>query len=294
MKRRGRVPGQLVHHYLLTKFNVAIDYARHKGQHVDRRWLSHRWSLFEQFCLPSVLGQTTSEFTWLIYCSNETPEPYRSHLNELAARHSRIEVAYLEGATSGEHFESWASVTGHPVAPFVLTSRLDNDDALSSGYMACVRKSALRYLTSSSDFSRGPHLWNFPVGYQYSKGKTYGRLDPRGPFLSLLEDSRSDNGIATVLSLSHREASLSIQTTQVWTRPAWLQVIHGENLANRIAGIRLLVNPASRIRFNPDIAPRETRLDAWGEVLESVGHYGLAGARSLIGGRLAVRRSGSH
>ena len=62
-------------HYLLTRFNVALPDS--SGINLQPAWLDPRIDLFRRFCLPAVEAQTTKDFTWLIMCDPETPDPQR-------------------------------------------------------------------------------------------------------------------------------------------------------------------------------------------------------------------------
>lgn len=49
----------MTHHYLLTRFNLALWQEDKNGQTIDREeWIRKRLKLFETYCLPSVAGQT--------------------------------------------------------------------------------------------------------------------------------------------------------------------------------------------------------------------------------------------
>ena len=52
----------MMHHYLLTRFNLALWQEDKNGQTIDRgEWLRKRLKLFETYCLPSVAGQELSD-----------------------------------------------------------------------------------------------------------------------------------------------------------------------------------------------------------------------------------------
>ena len=66
-------------HVILTRFNIASP-----GREVAIRnspgWLDRRFGLFEQFCLPSIAGQTERNFHWLIYFDKDTPAEFRERI----------------------------------------------------------------------------------------------------------------------------------------------------------------------------------------------------------------------
>lgn len=49
----------MIHHYFLTRFNLALWQEDKNGKTIDRgKWLERRMDFFETYCLPSVMGQT--------------------------------------------------------------------------------------------------------------------------------------------------------------------------------------------------------------------------------------------
>lgn len=50
-------------HLIVTRFNLQLwDGAKP----LDVAWLAHRFELFEQYCYPSVVGQTEQNFKWFV------------------------------------------------------------------------------------------------------------------------------------------------------------------------------------------------------------------------------------
>jgi Putative rhamnosyl transferase len=270
-----------LNHLLLTRFNLPINYARRPGQHGDRAWLEHRWALFQEYCIPSVLGQTNHDFIWIIFCWDGTPEWYRARLDGLTKSDVRVEVAYLSTSTSGEHLPRLATQRGFDLGPYLLTTRLDNDDAIATSYMETVRYAAQRERRRGSEL---PRVLNTPVGYQLSRGKPYLRVDTKGPFVSMLERAETGRDLSTILAVSHRELAHVFSSRQVWTLPSWLQVLHGENLANELLGLRV---PAARALWRFPVPRPEPGEETKGERVLDVIRTGAGnGAR---GSRVAVR-----
>ena len=229
-------------HFLLTKFNLPISYSTRAGQHADDRWMADRWHLFETHCLPSVLAQSNPDFTWVIFCWDQTSDTYRRKLDAVAQANEHVVIAYLATSTQGEHLADVARDRGLVFGPHLLTSRIDNDDAMATDYVNRVQVAARKELARSAP--RIPHVWNLPIGYQLSNGRRYVHFEPQGPFVSLLENSTTADNASTVLSLSHRDIKNTFARTQLWSRPAWLQVVHEDNLANHLQGVRSLLRKA--------------------------------------------------
>jgi hypothetical protein len=270
-----------ISHFLLTKFNLPISYARRSGQHGEEAWLTSRWSLFERYCLPSVLNQSGTDFVWVLYCWDQTPEPFRSRLERLAARHENVHVHFLATSTHGEHLTEWAHATGLSLRPHLLTTRVDNDDALAADYMARVRKAA-RKLVGSRGTLHEPHVWSAPLGFQTAAGKYYLRLDPQGPFVSLLESTAREEP-RTVLSLSHRDIASSYPSSYIAAKPMWLQVVHDDNLVNSVDGVRVPFAPERSFGLSrPDVRAPESILEIGRDVARSLIDYSASLGRSVV------------
>src|SRR5579862_8573015 len=72
-------------HVLLTRFNVRyVEDPNAPSIGVDPGWLADRFALFEQHCLPSVLGQTEQNFAWILFFDKATPQPFAARAQALA------------------------------------------------------------------------------------------------------------------------------------------------------------------------------------------------------------------
>jgi hypothetical protein len=207
-------------HYLLTNFNVRREDV---GARPDRDWLEHRFGLFERFCLPSVAGQTCSDFTWLVrWDESGMPDEYAARLREHEAALPQLRLVPEELAF---HVAVRRDLEG-PVR--LLTTRLDNDDALRRDAVALLQAEARE---------PGMEFLNLPLGYclEHPGGRTCLSDEPSNHFLSLAEDV---NGGApqTAVCTSHHNAATLAPVRQVGEGPSWLRVVHGRNLVNAATG----------------------------------------------------------
>ena len=87
-------------HYLITRFNL-----RHKNWEVTknnealltREWMSHRMSLFTNFCLPSVANQTCTDFQWLLFFDETTDKDFKEELEALLQPFKHFKSFYIDG-----------------------------------------------------------------------------------------------------------------------------------------------------------------------------------------------------
>jgi putative rhamnosyltransferase len=217
----------LLEHFLLTNFNVVReDHDRDaSGAPVlTGEWLEHRFDLFERFCLPSVAGQSASDFTWLVRWDEDgMPEDHRARLRDHAA--ALPAMALVPGDRA-----FWVEIARRVggARRRVLTSRLDNDDALHRDALATLRDAV---------GERDLEFLNLPHGYchRHPGGPTYRVDDWSSPFISLVETVDRTPPM-TAVCVSHVEAARVAPVRQVGDYPAWVQVIHGRNLHNRLRG----------------------------------------------------------
>ncbi|MEY3703430.1 MAG: hypothetical protein RLZZ561_1050 [Pseudomonadota bacterium] len=209
-------------HIILTRFNVPT-----KGREADIRaktgWLERRFDLFERFCLPSVAGQTRRDFSWIIYFDAMTPAPFRARIAR--AQQCFPFTALFRDALPLEDVRADVSAQLPNGKGRVLTTRLDNDDALARDFVARVQDAGAMHPTGTA--------LNFPNGFSWRKGWVYAARDQSSPFASVVEDAVE---FQTIWARPHAVLGEAFRLIQIEDGPAWLQVIHGDNVTNRIKG----------------------------------------------------------
>ena len=72
---------KILQHFILTRFNLLLWNKDKKGSKVRTvKWLEHRFTLFEKYCLPSVKNQTCQDFEWIVLLDSSTPEKYKAKI----------------------------------------------------------------------------------------------------------------------------------------------------------------------------------------------------------------------
>jgi GT2 family glycosyltransferase len=238
-------------HVLLTRFNTRLTDG---GAGPDDAWLADRLRLFETYCVPSVRRQTSRNFTWLVFFDAATPARWRSRFEALAGS-AGFRPVFLDRPFDGGQASRAITRLGLDDAPFLITSRLDNDDALAPHFVAAVQR-AVR--------PRELEFLNFPLGYQLAGGRVYLRPYLAGSFASLVE-RRADGPWRTVHFVQHHLIGRH-PVRQLRSRPAWLQVVHGTNLANEVRGIPVRGAAAARLfgleGLDPEVPPARERAAA--------------------------------
>lgn len=214
-------------HALITRFNIASP-GREFAIRTRPGWLDRRFELFERYCLPSVAAQSCRDFAWLIYFDEQTPDEYKARVEALRSifpfepRYCRMfERAQIIADVSARFPER---------SGMLVSTRFDNDDGLHRDFIAAVQDEA-------KDAAPGTII-NFPNGYALGQGGLlYTARDTSNPFTSLVEDYAQD--FTTIWTVQHIDLATRYAVRQGRPERLWLQVVHGENVTNRIKGRRV-------------------------------------------------------
>ncbi len=217
-------------HFILTRFNVNIEPTDFRLR-LDNAWLSLRFDLFQKFCFPSVRGQSSQDFTWLVLFDEKTPERFR-RLIDVYKKYPNFRPVFC-----GEYktIKPQLAALMRDLAPdveWLLSTRLDNDDALACLFVECLRQ--LAGSVNPEELSPEDTLFiNFTNGVQYCESKVYAFEDVTNAFISLLERRAKPR---TVFWVDHPSIYEVSRVMQARTKPLWLQNVHGTNLYNYIRG----------------------------------------------------------
>ena len=217
-------------HFVLTRFNLLLWNKDKDGNKVrTKEWLEHRFALFEQYCLPSIKNQTCQNFEWVVLFDSTTPEAFKKKIEEYKKECPLLIPVFVEP----EHGRYFAEIFREEVvkrlnSQRVITTYLDNDDALSIHFVEDLQKRA-------ESPSNGNFI-NYVDGYQYYTDYKYVmRIHyPRNHFMSVVEEGNPAT-IKTIYGYgSHYyiEKIPGIKIEYVKNQPMWCEVIHEKNMGN--------------------------------------------------------------
>lgn len=220
-------------HIILTRFNVKIE----QSAPPDADWLEHRFAQFERFCLPSVMAQTCRNFVWVIFCDPEIPALFRSRIQEYARWPALRPIFFRHVFDQGMARAAVAELArGYS---HLITSRLDNDDAICRTYVESLQRN---FCGQEFEFL------NFTNGYIWQEGRVWSGQHSSNAFISLVERA---SHYSTVYCGNHMELDQQGPIRQIAAPAGWLQVVHGRNLANQVWG-----TPAGGVNLTEDFAIR--------------------------------------
>lgn len=212
--------------FLLTRFNAAVSFAPEDAG-TDSAWLRHRFDLFEKICLPSVASQIEADFHWILLASDRTPRKWVARLlKDLQSMPSPTLILLVQEYSEQFFASAIYKVLEDKTVDRVVSTRLDNDDAIARDYLAEIRMEAERL----------PHCGNFVInfrdGFQVARSGIFPRAARLNPFLSIV---CSPDDLRTAFAIHHEKmGQVGRVIDKTGAGEKWMQVIHGRNAANRL------------------------------------------------------------
>lgn len=241
-------------HFILTRFNLVLWHRDKEGQQVrTTNWLEHGFMLFEQYCLPSIVGQTCQEFTWIVLFDSTIPAEYRERI----VSHKKNCPQFVPVFVEPENGRFFAEIFRREIvkrldSKRVVTTYLDNDDALNIRFVEDLQQRALA--------AENGTFFYYDNGYQYyMEDQFLLQINyPRNHFVSVMEEGCPSTlkGIYGDGGHSRIDKKEWLKIEHVKTEPMWCEVVHEKNMindANFIVGTRMV--------RNNDLLRREFALD---------------------------------
>ena len=229
-----------IQHFVLTRFNVRFAFFINQQGHgewpgADPAYLDCRLAFFEKYCLPAMKRQTVP-FRWLVFFSSLTPEAYKERVRAYVHDCPSFEPVFvederpIEGSDMQETFYRYVEERLDADAEWVITTRIDNDDAFNVQALAWIRQSAEETLAGGHESGsfliilRDGNVWLLAHGF------TQACSWMGNHFLSLV-CPRAER--RQVLSFDHRKfKALGLPVVVNPAKHAWLEIVNGTNLGN--------------------------------------------------------------
>lgn len=217
-------------HIILTRFNLLLWNKAKDGRKVrTTEWLEHRFLLFEKYCLPSIKNQTCQSFEWIVLFDSMTPENYKEKITCFQKECPQLNPVFVE-PKNGRFFVDIfkAEIVKRVKAKRVITTYLDNDDALSVRFLENLQQSA----ASMSDDT----FIYYDDGYQlYTDHKYMMEIAfPRNHFVSYVEkgDPSSVKGVFRYGTHYYIYTIEGVKIEHVHNQRMWCEVVHEKNMEN--------------------------------------------------------------
>lgn len=220
-------------HFLITRFNLP-----NKGWQQDKNnnpvqneeWLYHRIELFETYCLPSISNQTCRNFIWLVYFNSDSPQFLVSKIEEWKKQCKELHPCFsddYDAFLSHEMSDKIQELIPNGI-PYVITTRLDNDDALHANAISVIQQSFTPKHNTIIDIEKGYCI-------RTSDGLITKHRFISNAFISYIE-STAENFYNTVYKEGHPAWIGKANFISITNKRLWLQVIHEKNVANSMKG----------------------------------------------------------
>lgn len=217
-------------HFILTRFNLLLWQKDKGGCKVrTKEWLEHRCSLFERYCQPSMKNQTCQDFKWIVLFDSTTPERFKERFAGYERECNQLIPVYVEP----EKGWSFADIFRNEVvkrlnAKRVLTTYLDNDDALNVRFVDDLQKRAATL--KDETFIYYNDGFQFYTDYSYLMRIFY----PRNHFVSVVErgDTATMKTIYGYGSHYYIDKIEGAKIERVTGEPMWCEVVHEKNMVN--------------------------------------------------------------
>jgi N-acetylglucosaminyl-diphospho-decaprenol L-rhamnosyltransferase len=222
-----------INHVVLTRFNLPSQGVESLIR-AKEGWLRERVELFERYCLPSLVNQTTKDFRWIVYLDPESPDWLLDRM-AVHARNGVLVPVLRESVSTSELLEDIRGVVARE-EPVLITTNVDNDDGVAKDFLERIQ---------AVPHQDGRVAVYVTEGLVRSSTRLYRLTYARNAFNSVRE---SWSEPVTSWSEWHTELGEKMPVIEIGRDPGWLQVIHGANVSNRVKG--RLVSPAPyRDRF---------------------------------------------
>ena len=226
-----------VQHFVLTRFNVRFAFfmERYGWSGADPAYLDQRFALFEKNCLPAMKRQAVP-FRWLVFFSKSTPDAYKERARGYVRECPSFEAVFVDddlpirGADMQETFYRYVAERLDADAEWVITTRIDNDDAFNVHALMWIRASVEEYM--SRDGEKGAFFVALPNGNAwlaaYSFTQSYSWKFNHFPSYVCPRAERCQ-----VLAFNHvRIKSCGLPIVLNPAGHAWLEIVSGTNLKN--------------------------------------------------------------
>jgi hypothetical protein len=245
--------GRPYEHVFLTRFNIPFG----SRPFPSRAWMENRLFYFRQVCLPSMQHQTDQDFQWLFLLSPQTPPDLIEYLESLSQTRP-FKLCFTEMKSRALYP---LAIEKHvPPSDFLISSRLDSDDALGKHFVSSVKQHF-----NFQDFEWVDHR----RGLILSQRKLWRVQQRNNMFLSLIERRSSSK---SVYLCQHMDASKHGSVSLVDGSRQWLRLLHQKNtIGTKRRGVAV---PGVEVRktlsdYPPDIVElvkRRYRVGREGEV----------------------------
>ena len=217
-------------HFILTRFNILLWRQDKKGSKVrTTKWLEHRFSLFEKYCLPSIKNQTYQKFEWIVLFDSMTPDSFKARIEVYQKECPQLIPVFVKPENGWQFAEIFRSeIVKRLKAKRVISTYLDNDDALDVRFVEDIQQRV-------ANVNDGTFI-NYDDGYQYYTEDNFLMKVhyPTNHFVSVVESGNTATlkGIFGYGSHAAIDEIKNVKIECVKGQRMWCEVVHEKNIMN--------------------------------------------------------------
>lgn len=218
-------------HILITRFNIFYKTKMATQGHDPEEWLRERFEIFKKFCFPSIINQSSKNFTWMLYVDIDTTPEVLENLQEMVKPYPFILLIH-------RFFENFSvklflNEDIQKYLPndfeFLISSRVDTDDMLQKDFIKLVQAHFKNQEYEALNFNKG-HI------YDVNTGVVSTAIHRQNPFISLFE-KKSVGEFKTVFHKIHPAYKNDLHKIEVSNKtPLWVMSVHGLNVSTGFYG----------------------------------------------------------
>lgn len=129
-------------HFVLTRFSYRGARVNTDDDPLDPRRLRRRMGLLEAVTAPSMASQTSQDFTWVVIVDPSLPGEFLIRLHALTDAQPNLRIVEFRNSDEMERLHWLDRLSSQPPARWILTTNLDDDDALSEGFVEVAQREA--------------------------------------------------------------------------------------------------------------------------------------------------------
>lgn len=179
--------------------------------------------------MPSIKNQTCQNFEWIVLFDSMTPDSFKERIASYQSECPQLIPVFVE-PENGRYFADIfrKEIVKRLKAKRVISTYLDNDDALNIGFVEDLQHRAL--------FVNNGTFFYYDEGYQYYTEDQFMMQIryPRNHFVSVVEDGDATT-VKGVFGHGRHYYIDSIEGAKIEhikTIPMWCEVVHEKNILN--------------------------------------------------------------
>lgn len=233
--------------FILTRFNGGLYNVVKKIPALDADvWMKRRIELFSSICVPSIAAQTNKDFVWVLSIDPRTPPKYVDQIRKLlrGIDYCLVDADQYSVIYQGPKFAKCVAGEIKEWPCKIITTRLDNDDAIRTTFVDRVRSKFASKSSGALYFGKG-----FVLDIKTQKVKRASRSQP-GNTSSLCETVNGPEQVKTALAVFHSDIGKLAPVERVGGMGMWLVSKHDLNLHDYLRKGRSLANRRQLKQFN--------------------------------------------